>query len=136
MSESSSPRGKYLHYKGKYYDVLGEARDMRTLEEYIVYRQGYGRKHWWIRPKKMFFEKIFREGEIQFRFTKLEDRVDLPASKDRVFIVRHTETGDKYFARYKHFFGKEYLLSLESERGEQLCFELNSTGPFSSERTS
>jgi len=48
--------GRYRHYKGKDYDVLGVARHSETEEEYVVYRQLYGEGGLWIRPKEMFLE--------------------------------------------------------------------------------
>lgn len=66
-------RGKYQHYKGKLYEVIGIARHSETLEEHIVYRALYdskefGSKALWIRPKKMFLETIEKNGEKIQRF--------------------------------------------------------------------
>lgn len=66
-------RGKYQHYKGKLYEVIGIARHSETLEEHIVYRALYdskkfGPKALWIRPKKMFLETIEKNGEKIQRF--------------------------------------------------------------------
>lgn len=114
--------GKYLHYKGKYYDVLGEARDVDTHKLYVIYRQDYGHKHWWIRPKDMFFEKIERNGEEIWRFCKINDETNIPDIKTRTFSVKHTETGETYLAKYKNFYG-QYLLTLENQYGEQMRLE-------------
>ena len=55
-------KGRYQHYKGKYYEVVGLARHSETLEELVVYRALYkseiGNKSLWVRPRKMFLEKI------------------------------------------------------------------------------
>ena len=69
-------RGKYLHYKGKYYEVIGIAHHSETLEEFVVYRALYGSKEFgrnslWVRPKKMFFEKVKVQGKIIPRFEYL-----------------------------------------------------------------
>lgn len=54
--------GRYRHYKGRDYVVLGVARHSETDEEFVVYRQDYGSRDLWIRPKAMFVELI-RIGE-------------------------------------------------------------------------
>lgn len=60
--------GKYKHFKGNEYEVIGEAKNSETLEEYVVYRAMYGEKGLWIRPKKMFEETITRDGKTFKRF--------------------------------------------------------------------
>jgi hypothetical protein len=65
--------GKYRHYKGKEYEVIGMAKHSETLEEYVIYRACYGNKETWIRPQDMFFEIIFdAEGKKHPRFEKIE----------------------------------------------------------------
>ena len=60
--------GRYRHYKGNEYTVLGVARHSETLEEMVVYRALYGEGGLWVRPAKMFFENITRDGVTQPRF--------------------------------------------------------------------
>jgi len=65
--------GKYQHYKGKFYEVIGVARHSETLEEMVVYRALYNSKEFgknalWVRPKKMFLEKIMVDGKKIPRF--------------------------------------------------------------------
>lgn len=60
--------GRYRHYKGNEYIVLGTARHSETLEELVVYRQDYGEKGLWVRPKEMFLETIEIEGKSVPRF--------------------------------------------------------------------
>lgn len=65
--------GKYQHYKGNYYEVIGVARHSETLEELVVYRALYNSKEFgknaiWARPKKMFLEKIIIDGKEIPRF--------------------------------------------------------------------
>lgn len=55
--------GKYRHYKGKEYEVLGVARHSETLEETVVYRALYGKRDIWVRPLRMFFEKVEIDGK-------------------------------------------------------------------------
>lgn len=66
--------GRYRHYKGKDYEVLGVARHSETEEEYVVYRQLYGEGGLWIRPLTMFSESVSVGGEPVPRFRRLEER--------------------------------------------------------------
>ena len=50
--------GRYRHYKGKEYQVLGCARHTETEEEFVVYQALYGERRLWIRPKSMFLEHV------------------------------------------------------------------------------
>ena len=68
--------GRYRHYKGKDYEVLGCARHTETEEEYVVYRALYGDNELWIRPKKMFVEKVELEGKRIPRFQLLSSTPD------------------------------------------------------------
>ena len=61
--------GKYKHYKGQFYDVIGVARHSETEEELVVYRALYGEKGLWVRPLKMFDETVEVDGVKQKRFT-------------------------------------------------------------------
>jgi len=46
--------GKYEHFKGKQYEVIGIARHSETLEELVVYRALYGEGDLWARPLRCF----------------------------------------------------------------------------------
>ena len=63
--------GRYRHFKGNEYELLGVAKHSETLEEYVIYRALYGDKGLWIRPKEMFFEKVTRDGKTFNRFEYL-----------------------------------------------------------------
>lgn len=60
--------GKYKHYKGNMYEVIGVARHSETLEETVVYRALYGENGLWVRPLKMFLEEVEVEGRKVPRF--------------------------------------------------------------------
>ena len=60
----------FKHYKGGFYQVLGECFDSETLEEKVVYQALYGENEVWVRPKKMFFENVEVNGESVPRFKK------------------------------------------------------------------
>lgn len=64
--------GRYCHYKGKDYQVLGTAKHSETLEEFVFYKALYGDFGYWVRPKKMFLENIEINGEIIPRFKLME----------------------------------------------------------------
>lgn len=72
MSEESSIRpGRYRHYKGNEYTVIGIARHSETLEEMVVYRQEYAEHGLWVRPKRMFSETVPVDGQEVPRFQGL-----------------------------------------------------------------
>lgn len=61
--------GKYRHYKGNEYEVLGIAKHSETLEEMVVYRALYGEYGIWVRPAYMWSELVEVNGEEVERFT-------------------------------------------------------------------
>ncbi|CAN5129362.1 DUF1653 domain-containing protein [soil metagenome] len=65
--------GKYKHYKGKFYEVIGTVRHSETLEVLVLYKALYESKEFptdqlWVRPEKMFMEKVLIEGKEVRRF--------------------------------------------------------------------
>lgn len=60
--------GRYRHYKGQEYEVLGTARHSETEEEFVVYRALYGDYGLWIRPTAMFLETVIVDGQSYPRF--------------------------------------------------------------------
>ncbi len=66
--ESIKP-GRYRHFKGKEYEVLGVARHSETEEELVVYRALYGDFGLWVRPMSMWNETVERDGKTFRRFT-------------------------------------------------------------------
>ena len=63
---------EFRHFKGNLYRLEGFARDSETLEEMVVYRALYGEHGLWVRPAKMFFETIERDGKTMKRFELVE----------------------------------------------------------------
>ena len=61
--------GRYRHFKGRKYEVLGIARHSETEEELVVYRALYGDFGLWVRPVSMWNETVERDGKISRRFT-------------------------------------------------------------------
>jgi cupin 2 domain-containing protein len=69
--KSLVPPGRYRHYKGNEYTVLGTARHSETLEELVVYRPEYGDRGLWVRPRQMFQETVTVAGQKVPRFAHL-----------------------------------------------------------------
>jgi hypothetical protein len=65
--------GRYRHYKGRDYDVVGVARHSETLEAVVVYRPLYGEGALWVRPYAMFVETVVVEGREVPRFARVDD---------------------------------------------------------------
>jgi len=64
----ATPTGRYRHYKGLDYEVIGVARHSETLEPLVVYRPLYNASGLWVRPHAMFFEEVEIDGRRQPRF--------------------------------------------------------------------
>ena len=63
--------GRYRHYKGGEYEVIGVARHSETREPLVVYRPLYNVSGWWVRPHAMFFGDVAIDGVIRPRFAKV-----------------------------------------------------------------
>jgi hypothetical protein len=68
----ATPAGRYRHYKGGEYEVLGAARHSETLEPLVVYRPLYNDSGWWVRPHAMFFGEVEVDGRTVARFEALQ----------------------------------------------------------------
>lgn len=73
MGDKKLKLGKYRHYKGKEYEVIGVAKHSETLEELVIYRALYGKHDLWARPLKMFIERISIDGKKLSRFEYVGD---------------------------------------------------------------
>ena len=60
--------GKYRHFKGKEYRVIGVASHSETLEPMVVYKALYGEGGLWVRPASMWEECVEREDYRGPRF--------------------------------------------------------------------
>jgi hypothetical protein len=65
--------GRYRHYKGNDYEVIGIARHSETEEELVVYRQLYGDGSLWVRPLAMCMEDVEIDGLQTPRFLWIGD---------------------------------------------------------------
>jgi len=68
MNMTTISVGRYRHYKGNEYEVIGVARHSETEEELVVYRTLYGNFDLWVRPKAMFIEMVIINGVEVPRF--------------------------------------------------------------------
>ena len=66
--------GKYVHFRGNEYEVLGMAVHSETLEEMVVYRALYGEQGLWVRPASMWEEPVeTADGTLVPRFRPLAE---------------------------------------------------------------
>ena len=66
---SEIKKGRYRHYKGNEYEVVGVAKHSETLEPMVVYKALYGDGDIWVRPATMWNEKVNANGVEMLRFT-------------------------------------------------------------------
>ena len=65
--------GRYRHFKGKEYQLLGVATHSETGEPMVVYRALYGEGGLWVRPAAMWSERVERDGYSGPRFVLMEE---------------------------------------------------------------
>lgn len=70
--ENEIKLGKYRHFKGNEYEVIGIAKHSETLAPMVVYKALYGDGDIWVRPYEMWNETITRDGKSFQRFTFIE----------------------------------------------------------------
>lgn len=63
---------KYKHFKGNEYLVLHLAKHSETEEDMVVYQALYGERGIWVRPLRMFEEKVEVNGKIVNRFEEIK----------------------------------------------------------------
>jgi len=66
-----APPGRYRHYKGGDYEVIGVARHSETHEPLVVYRPLANDSGWWVRPHAMFFGEVEVDGRPVPRFARV-----------------------------------------------------------------
>ncbi|MBP9690672.1 DUF1653 domain-containing protein [Candidatus Woesebacteria bacterium] len=62
--------GKYRHFKGGMYRVIGMVKHSESLEEFVLYEALYDNptSRFWVRPAAMFEEDVEYEGKRMKRF--------------------------------------------------------------------
>ena len=69
---SESHTRYFRHFKGGMYRFVRTALDSETQERMVIYQALYGTNQYWVRPEKMFFENIERDGRTFARFTEVD----------------------------------------------------------------
>ncbi len=118
--------GRYRHYKGKEYTVIGVARHSETEEELVVYRKEYGNHGLWVRPKAMFIEMVEVEGKPVLRFEYIgQEVVDANPAMEAVLLIGIQGAGKSSF--YKDRFADTHvrinLDMLKTRHREKLFFD-------------
>ena len=65
--------GRYSHYKGREYEVIGIAKNSETLEDMVVYRALYSSGELWVRSADMFQETVTVNGQTVKRFSYIDN---------------------------------------------------------------
>ena len=74
MTEYPAREDRYFrHFKGGKYRFVHSAFDSETLERVVVYQALYGGQDYWVRPERMFFGKVTKDGKTFNRFTETDD---------------------------------------------------------------
>lgn len=76
--------GRYRHFKGNEYEVIGIARHSEDGSPMVVYRALYGDGGLWVRPAEMWNETVERDGKIYKRFYRA-DRIQRVEKYERLF---------------------------------------------------
>lgn len=71
--ENEIKMGRYRHFKGNEYEVIGIAKHSETTEEMVVYQALYGEHGLWVRPASMWNETVERDGKVFKRFIYIGD---------------------------------------------------------------
>lgn len=66
-------KGRYKHFKGNEYEIIGFAKHSETLEEMVIYKQLYGDNSLWVRPASMWEEEVKFDGKLVKRFVFLQE---------------------------------------------------------------
>lgn len=64
--------GRYRHFKGGEYEVIGIARHSEDESPMVVYRPLYNDSGLWVRPADMWNEIVVRDGRTYTRFLQVE----------------------------------------------------------------
>jgi hypothetical protein len=71
MTDSHPSTGRYRHFKGGEYEVIGIATHSESHEKLVVYRPLYNDTGLWVRPLAMFLESVEHEGKTVPRFAPI-----------------------------------------------------------------
>lgn len=107
--------GRYQHFKGQFYEVIGTGKHSETREEFVVYKALYdhsefGNNALWVRPKSMFLEIIERDGKTIERFKFVGegnkiDKIDTMNTMDKIILA----TTSPYRKAAFEFLGLDFI---------------------------
>ncbi len=101
--------GRYRHFKGNEYEVIGISQHSETEEPMVVYRALYGDGGLWCRPASMWLEEVVRDGKKYQRFEKIvREQAAIETERLRLRQFTVSDAADVY----------EYL-----HKPEQNCFK-------------
>ena len=118
--------GRYRHYKGKEYTVIGTARHSETEKELVVYRKEYGNHGLWVRPKAMFVEMVEVEGNQVPRFEFIgPEAVEANSTLEAVILTGIQGSGKSSFykARFADTHVRINLDMLNTRHREKLLLD-------------
>ena len=61
-------QGRYQHFKGGLYDVIGTARNTESGEDLVIYRSAEGSAGLWARPVSLFTGSVEKGSDTVPRF--------------------------------------------------------------------
>ncbi len=113
------PLGRYRHFKGNEYEVIGIARHSEDEEAMVVYKALYGNGGLWVRPADMWNEQVTRDGKTYRRFYRL-DRIERVEYYERLFDeARTSHDPEKLAALTAYYTSGEWRADYEAdEQGE------------------
>ena len=92
------PLGRYRHFKGNEYEVIGIARHSEDESPIVVYRALYGDGGLWVRPVEMWNETVERDGKSYRRFVPVNDIKTMRGKADEAeALVNQLISSKKYF---------------------------------------
>lgn len=65
-------KGRYRHYKGNEYEVIGVGLHTETEEKMVMYKALYEPYQVWVRPFEMFFETVIVGDKEIPRFERVK----------------------------------------------------------------
>ena len=69
--------GRYRHYKGTEYQVIGVGLHTATLKEMVIYYNPANSDQFWVRPLTMFIESVTVNGQKKPRFMYIQKEGDV-----------------------------------------------------------
>lgn len=127
--------GRYRHFKGGEYEVLGTAKHSETLEEVVIYRALYGESELWVRPLSMWNDIVEHNGCSTKRFTHIDELEDekptgihnhsTSAEKIELFMSLFCGHNDIYATRYEAKNGSSGYSPVCNNRWSAACPKTN-----------